>query len=170
MFFRKLLSTNKVQVTRVILNSKWSHFTHEQKNMTKCECTILMNNQVINHSCFTNISSLDFTFILQVAEDLVWFQLSLSLAISQYSDVIMSMMASQNTSLMIVYSTIYSGADQRKHQNSASLVFVRGIHHWPVNSPHKGPVTRKMFLFDDAIKVRSLFHSCKKGLKSFAES
>ena len=39
------------------------------------------------------------------------------------------------------------GADQRKHQSSASLAFVR----WPVNSPHKGPVTRKMFPFDDVI-------------------
>ena len=37
----------------------------------------------------------------------------------------------------------YSGADQRKHQSSASLVFVRGIHRWPVNCPHKWPVTRK---------------------------
>ena len=47
------------------------------------------------------------------------------------------------------YSTVYSGADQRKHQSSASLAFVRGIHRWPVNFPHKGPVTRKMFPFDD---------------------
>ena len=60
-------------------------------------------------------------------------------------------MASQITSLMIVYSTVYSGADQRKHQSSASLVFVWEIHRWPVNSPHKGPVTRKMFPFDDVI-------------------
>ena len=63
----------------------------------------------------------------------------------------MSAMASQITSLTIVYSTVYSGTDQRKHQNSASLVFVRGIHRWPVNSPHKGPVTRKMFPFDNVI-------------------
>ena len=68
-----------------------------------------------------------------------------------YSDIIMSMMVSQITSLTIVYSTIYSGADQGKHQSSASLAFVRGIYRWPVNSPHKGPVTRKMFLFDDVI-------------------
>ena len=47
----------------------------------------------------------------------------------------MSAMASQLTSLTIVYSTVYSGAEQRKHQSSASLAFVRGIHHWPVNSP-----------------------------------
>ena len=63
----------------------------------------------------------------------------------------MGTIASQITSLNIVYSTVYSGADQRKHQNSASLAFVRGIHRGPVNSPHKWPVTRKMFPFDDVI-------------------
>ena len=45
----------------------------------------------------------------------------------------------------------YTGTDQRKHQNYAPLAFARGIHRWPVNSPHKGPVTRKMFPFDDVI-------------------
>ena len=49
-----------------------------------------------------------------------------------YRDVIMRAMASQITSFTIVYSTVYSGADQRKHQSSASLAFVRGIHRWPV--------------------------------------
>ena len=68
-----------------------------------------------------------------------------------YNDVIMSVMASQIPSLTIVYSAVYSGVDQRKHQRSASLAFVRGIHRSPVNSPHKGPVTRKMFPFDDVI-------------------
>ena len=47
-----------------------------------------------------------------------------------YNDVIMSFMAPQIYSLMIVYSIVYSGADQRKHQGSASLAFVRGIHRW----------------------------------------
>ena len=70
---------------------------------------------------------------------------------AHYDDVIMSTMASQITSLTIVYSTVYSGADQRKHQSSASLAFVRGIHQWPVNCPHKEPVTLKMFPFDDVI-------------------
>ena len=51
----------------------------------------------------------------------------------------------------VVYSTFYSGADQRKLQSSASLAFVRGIHRWPVNSPHIRPVTEKMFPFDDVI-------------------
>ena len=64
--------------------------------------------------------------------------------------------ASQITSLTTVYSTVYSDADQRKHQSSASLDFVRGIHRGPVNSMHKWPVTRKMFLFDDVIMVLQL--------------
>ena len=71
-----------------------------------------------------------------------------------YGDVIVSTKASQITSLTIVYSTVYSSADQRKHQSSASLAFVRGIHRGPVNSPHKEPVTRKMFPFDDVIMGR----------------
>ena len=65
--------------------------------------------------------------------------------------VIMSATSSQITSLTIVYSTVYSGADQRKHQSSTSLSLVRRIQWWPVNSPHKGPVTHKMFPFDDVI-------------------
>ena len=68
-----------------------------------------------------------------------------------YGDVIMGAIASQITSLAIVYSTVYSDTNQRKHQSSASLSFVRGIHRGPVNSPHKWPVTRKMFPFDDVI-------------------
>ena len=73
---------------------------------------------------------------------------------SHYDDVVMDTVASQITSLAIVYSTVYSGADQRKHQSSAFLAFVRGIHRGPVNSPHKWPVTRKMFPFDDVIMRR----------------
>ena len=74
-----------------------------------------------------------------------------------YDDVIMSTIASQITSPTIVYSTIYSGADQSKHQSSASLAFVWGIHRGPVNSPHKWPVTRKMFPFDDVIMDFCIF-------------
>ena len=68
-----------------------------------------------------------------------------------YPDAIMSLMASQITSLTIVYSPVYSGTDQRKHPRSASQAFVGGIQRWPVNSPHKRPVKRKMFPFDDVI-------------------
>ena len=60
-------------------------------------------------------------------------------------------MTSQITGVSIVYLTVCSGADRRKHKRSASLAFVRGIHRWPVNSPRKGPVTRKMYPFDDVI-------------------
>ena len=66
-------------------------------------------------------------------------------AMHHNSDVIMNAMVSQVTSLTVVYSTAYLGADQRKHQSFASLAFVRGIHRWPVNSPHKRPLTRKCF-------------------------
>ena len=71
-----------------------------------------------------------------------------------YGDAIMGVLASQITSPTIVYSNFYSGADQRKHQSSASLAFVQGIHRRPVNSPRKWPVTRKMFPFDDVIMIR----------------
>ena len=73
---------------------------------------------------------------------------------SHYCDAIMGTVASQITSLRIVYTAVYSDADQSKHQRSASLAFVWGIHRGPVNSPHKWPVTRKMFPFDDVIIVR----------------
>ena len=91
-------------------------------------------------------------------QDRLEFSMELT-AYAHYNDVIMSAMASQITSLTIVYSIIYSGADQRKHesfmiwkhQSSLSLAFARGIHRWPLNSPNKGPVTRKMFPFDEVI-------------------
>ena len=78
-----------------------------------------------------------------------------------YCDVIMGAMASQITSLMIVYSTVYSGADQRKHQSSASLAFVQGILWWSVNSPHKWPVTWKMFPFDNHAREATFKNTCK---------
>ena len=68
-----------------------------------------------------------------------------------YSDVMTGAMASQIPGISIIYSSLGSGADQRKHQSSVSLAFERGIHRWQVNSPHKGPVTRKMSPFDDVI-------------------
>ena len=58
----------------------------------------------------------------------------------------MGAIASLITSLTIIFSTVYSDADQRKHESSASLAFVRGI--------HRGPV----FPFDDVIMDRGLHH------------
>ena len=80
------------------------------------------------------------------------------LSITQYctnfsycSDVIMNTMASQITGVSIVCSIVCSDADQRKYQSSVPLDFVRGSHRWPMHSPNKGPVTRKIFPFDDVI-------------------
>ena len=81
----------------------------------------------------------------------------------------MGMMASKITSLPIVYSTVYSVADQRKHESSTSLAFMRGINRAPVNSPHKRPVTRKMFPFDDVLMfyhgLSKVFLSCHEVLE-----
>ena len=93
------------------------------------------------------------------SDDLPCYQCWQSRHHDHYDDVIMSAVACQITSLTIVCSNV---ADQRKHQSSASLAFVWGIHRWPVNSPHKGPVMRKMFPFDDVImmtqfSVKSLY-------------
>ena len=84
----------------------------------------------------------------------------------RYNDVIMDSMASQITSLTIVYLAVYSWADQRKHQSYASLAFVRGIHRGPVNFPHKRPVTRKMFPFDDVIMWLWQGSSVERGISS----
>ena len=51
-----------------------------------------------------------------------------------YNDIIISPMASQITGVLIIYSTVCAGEDQRKHQSSAPLASVRKIHRWPVNS------------------------------------
>ena len=71
-----------------------------------------------------------------------------------YTDVIMSAMASKITSFKIVYSNVYLDADKRKHQSFTSLAFRGVVHRSPVNSLQKGPVTRKMFPFDDVIMQR----------------
>ena len=65
-----------------------------------------------------------------------------------YSDFIINAMASQITNISTVCSVFCSGAHQRGHQSSPLLAFVRGTHWWPVDSPHKGPVTREMFPFN----------------------
>ena len=98
-------------------------------------------------ACSTNSSSLSFTCATgKLIQDVTICHRSI-----HYNDVIMTMITSQITSLTVVYSTVYADADKRKHQSSASLALVWGIHRGPVNSPHKGPVTRKMFPFDDVI-------------------
>ena len=75
-------------------------------------------------------------------------------------------MVFQITGVSIVCSTVCSCADQRKHQHCASLAFVKGIHRrpmdrWPMDSPHKGPVTRKRFPFDDVVMVTIVCFYCQ---------
>ena len=79
----------------------------------------------------------------------------------------MGAIASQITNLTTVYlySTVYSDTDQRKHQSSASLA-VWGIHRGPVNSPHKQPVTWKMFPFDDPIYSIKSHFMVKRNIKN----
>ena len=78
--------------------------------------------------------------------------------IKHYDDVIMGAIASQITIITIIYWNVFSGADQSKHQSSAPLAFVWGIHRGPVNSQHKWPVTRKKFPFDDVIMCVMCFY------------
>ena len=93
-------------------------------------------------------SQIELEMILQSFEST-----SHELCARHYGDVIMDTIASQIPSLTIVYSIAYSDADQRKHESSASVAVVHGIHRGPMNTPHKWPVMRKIFPFDDVIMV-----------------
>ena len=114
--------------------------------------------RVVNETAvFGDINNIDITFsrIQQCKDSAIrslkkWIRKMIH---SHHSDVVMSTKASQVTSLTIVYSTVYSGTDERKHQSSASLSIVRGIPRWPVNSPCKESLTRKMPPFDDVTMV-----------------
>ena len=104
------------------------------------------------HRCHYDVDIMRYIHSFQhYATRSLWRHILLSLLQFHYNDVIMSSMVFQITSLAIVYSTVNSGTFPRKYQSSASLAFAREIHRWPVNSPHKGPITRKMFPFDDVI-------------------
>ena len=81
-------------------------------------------------------------------------KVELRFQLCHYNDVIMGVMASIITSLTIVYSTVYSGTDQRKHQSSTSLAFVQGIYRSPGDSLHNWPVLQKMFPFGHVIMVQ----------------
>ena len=122
----------------------------------KCRCVLMRFAPIIDNP--TLWSRLHY---------IIWCFMSRFLSMAEiglhYDDVTMGGMASQITSLTIVYSTVYSVADQRKHQSPASLAFVRGIHRGPVNSPHKWLVTRKLFPFDDVI-LRYRFFSLPENL------
>ena len=116
------------------ISSKWWHFNFQcslcreiSPWLMLCHLFLAWNITHILHSHFTGIETI------------------------HHSDVTMGAIASQINSLTSVYSTVYSDADQREHQSSASLAFVHGIHRWLVNSLQKWPVLRIMFPFDDVI-------------------
>ena len=129
-----LFSANNGPVYVVLLHCKWRGAFYDLLGMTSLhlnhEDTFHITRQLV-HPAFNSIWELK--------------------QITHYTDIMMSVMVSQITSISIVCSTVFSSADQRNHQSSASLAFVRGIHRWPVNSSHKGRVTWKMFQFDGII-------------------
>ena len=85
---------------------------------------------------------------------------------THYSDVIMSAMVSHIIGVLIVFSiNVSSDADQRNYQSSASLTFVRRIQLCSVKSPHRGPVTRKMFSFDGVLMKSTCEITEVNGLK-----
>ena len=134
--------------TRSCVENEWCC----PRTVTISNFTLLQEYQTHLEWC-TNCKILKITISLEIHIK-VGFKLDITpdeIELNHYSDVITSVMASRITSVSIVYSSVCSGADQRKHHSSASLAFMRGIHRWPANSPHKGPITRKMFPFDDVI-------------------
>ena len=106
-------------------------------------------------------STYGFTQTSKVEYLCIWLWGRIDSGLTHYCDAIVGIVASQITSFTIVYTTVYSDADQSKHQSCASLAFVWGSHRVPVNSPHKWSVTRKMFPFDDVI-IRSYKLDCPK--------
>ena len=133
----------RVCVNKIFQNWNWflrtSHFYYWQKPVDfhrDCDDGALCHKNYTHGSC--------------LAECLI--------PAHHYSDVIKSAMTSQITDVSIACSTVGSGADQRKHQSSESLAFVWGNHRWPINSPHKRPVTRKRFPFDDVIMFADILH------------
>ena len=103
---------------------------------------------------FTHSHNLQFVYDIQ--------SLYPTIQLHHYSEVIMSPVAPKITNLTIIYSTVYSGADHRKHQSSVSLGLAQRIHRWPVNSLHKGQATWKIFPFDDVIMIQTL-SACRCG-------
>ena len=118
--------------------------------------TITRHKNIIYHSLILDRISMNAFWATHTFSNLIGMRLNPN----HYSDVIMSSMVSQITGVSIVYSTVCSGAGQRKLDISVSLAFVREIHRWLVDSPHKGPVPQKMFPFDDVIMNSILWVVC----------
>ena len=87
---------------------------------------VLRNPVKYSYTSLEPQSEYDINFIWNHTKSYIW--IASHLTKFHYIDVIMTTLASQITSLTVVYSTVCSDADQRKHQSSASLAFVWGIH------------------------------------------
>ena len=136
--------SNLFYIANDMIDDSHSNFTYAKAFWVHSwHLCLLMTNDIIQ----TN------QFLAKLSLSLVPLQIHITTLIDEmhYNDIIMGTMASQITSISIVCSTVGSGADQRKHQSSASLAFVWGIHRWPGNSPHKRQVMWKMFPFDEVI-------------------
>ena len=122
----------------------------------KSQATWLFVQQHVQATNKENIKALHHWPFCGEVTGIWWFPFEPSQrVIDHYSDIIMSMMASQFHQHIDCLLNC-SGADQRKHQSSSSLAFVSGIHRWPVASPHKVPVTWIMFPFEDIIMAGSI--------------
>ena len=105
-----------------------------------------------NMSKYTSLKCYDL-IQLNTGQQLHWISHRVcSTGFGHYGDVIVDAMASQITDVSMACSNIWSSEDQRIHQSPVSLAFMRDIP-GPLNSHHKGSVTRKMFPFDDVIMV-----------------
>ena len=113
----------------------------------KLQSNCIRNSKIfIQENAFENV-------IWKMSAILSWPQCVKFMAVSlHYGDIIMGAITTQITSL-----TVYCDADQGKHESSASLAFVWGIHRGPVDSLHKWPVTQKMFPFDDIMNYKHWF-------------
>ena len=138
------------------LNNGCNYLCMHVDNGCNYLCMLIMD--VITYACMLIMDVITYACMLihvskRVSHCLGWYPDTLpwSKVTRHYNDVILNAMASQNSGVSIVCSTVGSAGDQRKHQSSASLAFVRGIHRLPVNSPHKRPVMRKISPFDDVI-------------------
>ena len=138
----------------LLLLNHWGRMTHI------CTRKLDQHSQHLLYLCYNrNFVSKHVSEYREFIEICI-FEIWSELHFSHYNHVIVGAMASQITSVSIVYFTVCSNTAQRKHQRSASLTFVKGIHRWPVNFPHEGPETQKMFPFGDVIMC-NYFHMCR---------
>ena len=148
---------NRFGITKILLNGCEAHFTKNfYLTIQINENFILLVFKFLESDLYTKVCAWYARYATMACKKncnnliikywITVIQIFYGIGSIHYCDAIMS-------GIRIVYSTICSGADHRKHQSSTSLAFVRGIHWWPVNSLHKRPVTWKMFPFDDVIMI-----------------